>query len=284
MARAWDGPEGERWAAHATGYERANTRQWRRFLELVPVRASDRILDVGCGNGRSACELARLATAGAATGVDLSSAMLEVARSRAAHEGLTNVRFEQADAQVHAFDPAAADLVVSVFGVMFFDDPVAAFRNLRGALAPEGRLAVLVWRELARNDWVFAVREALAAGRQLPDPPRDAPGPFSFADRDRVREVLEAAGFQDVQLQSVDEPVDLGGDLDEAYAFVRDPRGHSWAARGPRRADRGPRPRRAEGSARPARELRGSRARRVLVARHRLGLGDGALPGAVGER
>jgi SAM-dependent methyltransferase len=222
MARAWDGPEGERWAAHATGYERANTRQWRRFLELVPVRASDRILDVGCGNGRSTCELARLATAGAATGVDLSSAMLEVARSRAAHEGLTNVRFEQADAQVHAFDPAAADLVVSVFGVMFFDDPVAAFRNLRGALAPEGRLAVLVWRELARNDWVFAVREALAAGRQLPDPPRDAPGPFSFADRDRVREVLEAAGFQDVQLQSVDEPVDLGGDLDEAYAFVRD--------------------------------------------------------------
>lgn len=166
--------------------------------------------------------MARLAPAGSATGVDLSTAMLAVARSRAAHDGLTNVRFEQADAQVHPFDPAAVDMVVSVFGAMFFDDPVAAFGNLRSALAPDGRLAMLVWRELARNEWVSAVRDALAVGRQLPEPPRDAPGPFSFADPDRVLEILEAAGFRDVQCQAVDEPADLGGDLDEAYAFVRD--------------------------------------------------------------
>ena len=148
--------------------------------------------------------------------------MLNVARSRAAREGLTNVRFERADAQVHPFERAAVDLVVSVFGTMFFDDAVAAFRNFRGALAADGRLAILVWRELARNEWVFAVREALAAGRQLPEPPRDAPGPFSFADPDRVREIVEAGGFRDVRFQAVDEPADLGVDLDEAYAFVRD--------------------------------------------------------------
>ena len=222
MARAWDGPEGERWATQATGYDRASARQWRRFLELVPIREADRVLDVGCGSGRSTCEVAHLAPAGAATGVDLSSAMLNVARSRATREGLTNVRFERADAQVHPFEPQAVDLVVSVFGTMFFDDAVAAFRNFRGALAADGRLAILVWRELARNEWVFAVREALAAGRQLPEPPRDAPGPFAFADPDRVREIVDAAGFRDVQFQAVDEPADLGGDLDEAYAFVRD--------------------------------------------------------------
>jgi SAM-dependent methyltransferase len=222
MARAWDGPEGERWARHAAAYERANGRQWRRFLELVPVRTADRILDVGCGSGRSTCDLARLAPAGAATGVDLSSAMLAVARSRGAQEGLTNVRFEQADAQAHAFDQGAVDLVVSVFGAMFFEDAVAAFRNLRGALARDGRLAMLVWREIARNEWVSAVRDALAAGRQLPEPPPGAPGPFAFADRDRLREVVETAGFRDVQFQHVDEPVDLGGDVDEAYAFVSD--------------------------------------------------------------
>jgi SAM-dependent methyltransferase len=222
MARAWDGPEGERWAKHATGYERANTRQWRRFLELVPVRDTDRVLDVGCGSGRSTCDVARLAPAGSATGVDLSSAMLAVARSRAAQLGLTNVRFERADAQVHPFERAAVDLVISTFGTMFFDDPVAAFRNLRGALAPDGRLAVLVWRDLALNEWVSAVREALAVGRQLPEPPRDAPGPFSFADRDRVREIVDAAGFRNVQFQDVNEPVELGGDLDEAFAFVSD--------------------------------------------------------------
>ena len=222
MARAWDGPEGERWATQATGYDRASARQWRRFLELVPIREADRVLDVGCGSGRSTCEVAHLAPAGAATGVDLSSAMLNVARSRAAREGLTNVRFERADAQVHPFEPQAVDLVVSVFGTMFFDDAVAAFRNFRGALAADGRLAILVWRELARNEWVFAVREALAAGRQFPEPPRDAPGPFSFADPDRVREIVEAGGFRDVRFQAVDEPADLGVDLDEAYAFVRD--------------------------------------------------------------
>jgi ubiquinone/menaquinone biosynthesis C-methylase UbiE len=144
MARAWDGPEGERWAKHATGYDNASARQWRRFLELVPIREADRILDIGCGSGRSTCDMARLAPAGSATGVDLSTAMLRVARSRAAHEGLTNVGFERADAQVHPFDRAAVDLVVSVFGAMFFDDPVAAFRRLRGALAPDGRLAMLV--------------------------------------------------------------------------------------------------------------------------------------------
>jgi SAM-dependent methyltransferase len=222
MARAWDGPEGEQWAAHATGYERANGRQWRRFLELVPIQTADRILDVGCGNGRSTCDLARLAPAGAATGVDLSSAMLAVARSRGAQEGLTNVRFERADAQVHRFGPAAVDLVVSVFGTMFFEDAVAAFRNFRGALARDGRLAMLVWREMARNEWVFAVRDALAVGRQIPQPPRDAPGPFAFADPDRVREIVEAAGFRNVRFQEIDEPVDLGGDVDEAYAFVTD--------------------------------------------------------------
>jgi SAM-dependent methyltransferase len=123
---------------------------------------------------------------------------------------------------VHPFDRAAVDLVVSVFGAMFFDEPVAAFRNLRGALAPDGRLAMLVWRELAHNEWVSAIRDALAVGRQLPEPARDAPGPLSFADPDRVLEILEAAGFRDVQCQAVDEPVDLGADLDEAYAFVRD--------------------------------------------------------------
>ena len=222
MARAWDGPEGERWATQATGYDRASARQWRRFLELVPIREADRVLDVGCGSGRSTCDVAHRARAGAATGVDLSSAMLDVARSRAAREGLTNVRFERADAQVHPFERAAVDLVVSVFGTMFFDDAVAAFRNFRGALAADGRLAILVWRELARNEWVFAVREALAAGRQLPEPARDAPGPFSFADPDRVREIVEAGGFRDVRFQAVDEPADLGVDLDEAYAFVRD--------------------------------------------------------------
>ena len=97
------------------------------------------------------------------------------ARAVAAAEGLPNVRFEQADAQVHPFDRRACDLVMSSFGAMFFADAIAAFTNIGGAMHPGGRLGLLVWRDLAENEWLTAIRGALAAGRDLPTPPVGAP-------------------------------------------------------------------------------------------------------------
>jgi SAM-dependent methyltransferase len=146
--------------------------------------------------------------------------MLERARSRSAEQGLTNVTFERGDAQVFPFDPAAFDVAMSSFGTMFFNDPVAAFANIGRALRPGGRLALLAWRTLPENAWLMAMRGALALGRDLPLPPPEAPTPFSLADPDRVRRILGEAGYDSVELEPLDEPIELGADAADAMAFA----------------------------------------------------------------
>lgn len=221
MARAWDGEEGARWAEHAERYEATGHRQWERFAATGLIAAADAVLDIGCGTGRATRDAARLASSGSALGVDLSARMLERARELAAAEGVTNAHFLQADAQVHPFAAGAFDVAMSSFGAMFFADPVAAFANVAKALRGGGGLGMLVWRELGRNEWVTAVRAALAMGRQLPEPPPGAPGPFQLANGDDVRRILADAGFVAVELESVDDPVYLGANVDDAFAFVR---------------------------------------------------------------
>jgi SAM-dependent methyltransferase len=221
QAAAWDGNEGDHWAEHADRYESAGRRQWQRFLDAGLIADDDQVLDIGCGTGKSTRDAARVAVSGAALGVDLSSRMLERARERSAAEGLTNVSFEQADAQVHPFDAHAFDVAISCFGGMFFGDPVAAFSNIGGAVRPGGRLALLAWRELARNEWLTAIRGALAAGRALPEPPAGAPGPFGLADEGHVRRVLGDAGFSGLALEAIDEPIQFGTDAEDAWSFVR---------------------------------------------------------------
>jgi SAM-dependent methyltransferase len=192
-----------------------------RYLDTLAVGPAERVLDIGCGTGGLARAVARRAVDGQVTAVDLSTSMLELARKRSADEGLANVSFVRGDAQVFPFDPSAFDLATSSFGAMFFGDPVAAFSNIGGALRGDGRLALLAWRGLQENAWLMALRGALALGRELPVPPPDAPTPFSLADPDRVRRVLGAAGFVDVELEAVDESMDLGVDASDALDFAR---------------------------------------------------------------
>lgn len=220
QAAAWDGHEGEVWTEHADRYDRASLRIWAHYLEHTPIAATDDVLDVGCGTGRATRDAARLATEGRALGVDLSSRMLECARQRAANEGLTNVDHVQGDAQVFPFAVAAYDVAMSSFGGMFFNDPIAAYSNIARALRPNGRIAMLAWRGLLENRWLVELREALAMGRDLPVPPPEAPTPFSFADPARARTILEGAGFEQVELSPIDEPMDIGTDTDDAYAFA----------------------------------------------------------------
>ena len=220
MAKAWE-EEGARWAEQAERYDATVRRHSRRLLEAACISVDDRVLDIGCGCGETTRDAARAAASGLALGVDLSARMIERARSRARAEGLTNVRFEQADAQVYPFEREAFDLAISRFGVMFFADPVAAFRNIGRSLRPGGRLALLSWQELKKNEWLLVVREALAMGRALPEPPVGAPGPFGLAEPDRVRHILAEAGFGEIALDEVGEPVRLGRDGEDAFAFAR---------------------------------------------------------------
>lgn len=220
MAKAWDGEEGEEWAADARHYEATGQAYTRRLLAAAAIASGERVLDVGCGNGGSTRLAARAAAPGAVTGIDLSGPMLEVARDRSKEEGIDNVDFVKGDVQVHPFAPSTFDVAISSFGAMFFEDPVAAFANVGRALRPGGRLAFHAWQELARNEWLVAIRGALAAGRDLPAPPTGAPGPFGLADPETSRALFEAAGFTDVSFEAVEEPLTWGDDADDAFAFL----------------------------------------------------------------
>ncbi|MGH9214622.1 MAG: class I SAM-dependent methyltransferase [Acidimicrobiales bacterium] len=221
QAQAWDGAEGDHWVRNQQRYEAMTGAFTERLLSAAAIEAADRTLDIGCGNGQTTRLAARRAGRGLALGVDLSAAMLDCARRDAADEGLTNVRFERADAQVHAFPPAAFDVAVSRFGVMFFDDPVAAFTNICRALQPGGRLAFLCWQEALRNDYVAVPLGAALAHVPVPDVGGpDAPGPFSLADPGRIDEVLTDAGFEQITTASVEAQMRLGDEADDAVEFL----------------------------------------------------------------
>jgi SAM-dependent methyltransferase len=218
--RAWDGGEGDNWTDNEEWYSAAVQFLAPHLIEGVQIKPSDSVLDIGCGCGDSTREVARKAHSGSAFGIDLSRRMIERARERASAEDVTNVEFRVGDAQVYRFEPACFDVAISKYGSMFFDDPVQAFSNVRYALRPAGCLAMLGWREISRNEWVVAIRRALAAGRELPEPPPDAPSPFSLADPDGVSAILSAAGFDEIRFEPVYEPVYFGPNTARAFEDV----------------------------------------------------------------
>jgi len=186
------------------------------FRAAARVGPHDHVLDIGCGTGQSTREAARAAVAGSAVGVDVSSEMLERARRLSDDEGLTNVTYQQADAQVHRFPPSSFDLCISRFGTMFFADPVAAFTNIAHALRPEARLVLLVWQERDRNEWATAIRQALTTASATPR----GPDAFSLADPTTTEGILAAAGFTEVSFSEVHEPVYYGPDSATAFDAV----------------------------------------------------------------
>jgi len=218
--QAWDGKDGDYWVAHAELFDQCIAAYDDRFLDAASIQSSNRTLDIGCGSGATTRADACLAVDGLALGVDLSSRMIEAARNAAECENVRNVVFEHGDVQVHPFDEGSFDVAISRTGAMFFGDPDAAFANIGRALRPRGRLVLLVWQSLANNEWIVSIRTSLAAGRQLPAPPIDAPGPFSMSDPDRVRNLLRRAGFANVRTDDVRQPLFFGADVGTAYDFL----------------------------------------------------------------
>jgi SAM-dependent methyltransferase len=220
MVGAWDGKEGAFFATHAERVDQSLANAHRPFLAAAAIRPDERVLDVGCGTGESTRDCARAAVNGAVLGVDLSSEMLAFARRIATAEGLGNVEFRHADAQIYPFDRGGFDVVVSRLGSMFFGDPVAAFTNLRYALRPGGRLALLTWQGMAENEWLTEFRRAMADGRDVPAPPSDAPSPLALSDPKRASAILGAAGFTDISFKGLHEPMRFGSTADDAFGFV----------------------------------------------------------------
>ncbi len=178
-------------------------------------------MDIGCGSGQITREAARVARAGSALGVDISASAIERAHELAQTQGVHNVTFEVADAQVHRFPQERFDLAISRFGTMFFHDPVAAFGNVGRALRPAGRLVMMVWQDREHNEWDVAIRQSLAGTGGSAAVGSAGPDPFSLADPPAVTGILEAAGFADVTFTDVHEPVYYGPDVAAALDWIR---------------------------------------------------------------
>ncbi|KAA1399892.1 class I SAM-dependent methyltransferase [Aeromicrobium ginsengisoli] len=191
-----------------------------RLQAAADIGPDDRVLDIGCGAGQTSRQAARSAHAGSVVGVDVSQEMVDHARRLAADEGVGNVVFQHTDAQTHPFEPQRFTVAISRFGTMFFADPMAAFTNIGSALRPGARLVQVVWQSADRQPWVTAIREGVAADRPLP--PQLLGGPFALADPAVIDGVLTEAGFTDVEIADVREPIQYGPDAVTAHEALID--------------------------------------------------------------
>lgn len=216
----WNGVGGDKWLRTEERLEQGLNQFGDAALAVAKARPGELVIDIGCGTGPTSLKLARaVAQGGGVLGIDVSQQLVDQANARAKSAGIANARFVVADASAHPFR-AEHDLLFSRFGVMFFADPISAFAHLRSALKPGGRLTFVCWRSFKENGWAFI--PFMAAMPHLPPierPQPNAPGPFAFADADRVRGILGDAGFKGIEIDKVDRTMPVGRDLEQATRF-----------------------------------------------------------------
>jgi SAM-dependent methyltransferase len=220
----WNNEAGPRWVAMQERMDATLAPLMNVALDRARPAAGETVLDIGCGCGATLLELAsRVGPNGTVVGVDISAPMLDRARGRVRDNALQNVHLTLSDAATHSFTPGAFDLAFSRFGVMFFDDPAGAFANIRSALAPAGRLTFVCWASPRDNQWLTV--PLMAARPHLPPQPEGdplAPGPFAFADPDRVRGILAAAGYSAIDVARHDAGMRIcgPGETEQAARFA----------------------------------------------------------------
>ena len=193
-----------------------------KALDTLKPQSGERILEIGCGTGTTTLALGgRVGASGEILAADLSRPMLNKAIERANVSAEHPITFVEADAQVHSFPTATFDAVYSRFGVMFFDDPIAAFRNIRKAVRPGGRMAYVCWADRKANPWIRIPAGAAKTCLDLPaPPPDDAPGQFSMENEDRVQQILHNAGWSDIGLERFTVDGSIGSDAADAARFI----------------------------------------------------------------
>ena len=189
-----------------------------KVFPSLELKAGDKVVDVGCGFGDTAIELARrVGPSGSVLAIDCCDAFLEVGRNDARAAGVENVTFVEADVQTYPFEPVH-DFCFSRFGTQFFENPVAGLRNMRAALKPGGVMTMIVWRTIDDNPWLGVPKQIVSGF--LPPPGEDArscgPGPFSMADPEVVTKQLEIAGYTDIDFERIDAPLMVGRTPDDA--------------------------------------------------------------------
>ena len=228
QAALWNGAGGRAWVEAQDVLDRLLQPYEDVLLNAISTENGGCVLDVGCGTGATTVAVARkLGEKGSCTGVDVSEPMIVAARARAERERMPTT-FILADAQTHAFEPASFDTIISRFGVMFFEDAVRAFANLRRAAKRGGQLRFIAWRSAAENPFMTTAERAAAP--YLPAMPArrpDGPGQFAFGDRERVRRILEDSGWTEIDIQPTDVPCTMPEKELEGYLTRLGPVGRS---------------------------------------------------------
>jgi ubiquinone/menaquinone biosynthesis C-methylase UbiE len=216
---AWDGPLFDRFVKYRQIVVAGLRNHGDEALRLYPPRRGWRVMDIGCGFGDTTQQLAELVgPEGHAVGVDAAPRFIEAARQESAAAGAENVSFEVADVERTEF-PDRYEMAFSRFGTMFFANPVAALRNVRAALEPEGLLVMVVWRTKVENDWLYraqTITERFVTKPEEYDEPTCGPGPFSMASADTTSGILLSAGFDEITFRRLDLPINVGKDVEQA--------------------------------------------------------------------
>ena len=221
--RMWNGPSGRAWVESQELLDRVLKPFGDLLVGAVAARKPASVLDVGCGTGATTLAIAR--ELGSCTGLDISEPMIARAGERAEREKAPPT-FIVGDAQTYAFEPARFDMIASRFGVMFFEDPVAAFANLRRAAKKGATLRFIAWRSAAENPFMTAAERAAAP--LLPNLPTrgpNEPGQFAFGDRDRVRRILEESGWSQIDIEPIDVACTMPADQLDRYTTRMGPVG-----------------------------------------------------------
>jgi SAM-dependent methyltransferase len=202
----WNKGSGEAWVEMQALLDRILEPFGRLVVDAGYPREGGQVIDIGCGCGATTLAMARrVGESGYCVGLDISHPLIAAARKRAATEGISNASFIEGDGQVYTLEQGRYDAVISRFGVMFFDDPVAAFDNIRRSARAGAKLAFVAWRSPAENEFMTtAVRAAAPFLPPMPPTNPDAPGQFAFANKSRVTSILEASGWSAVELQRAD--------------------------------------------------------------------------------
>ena len=210
-ASDWTGARAEKWRTHLSGMEATLMPVNEPLLRALRIDAPCSIADIGCGGGGTTLEILHRAPTGSVVhGFDISPGLIESARARVLPDERA-ITFALADVATATKGPF--DRLVSRFGIMFFDEPPAAFANLAAWLAPGGRFAFAVWARAADNPWVTSVREAVAEVIEVPSPNPDEPGPFRYAEADTLLTLLERSGFCELDVHDWRGALPIGGGL-----------------------------------------------------------------------